>query len=58
MPDIVLNQGKIFTLVNRSNFNQTITAYNILSAGSSTEFTANSVLKLMSDGINWYKINN
>lgn len=58
MPDLVLNREKIFTLVNRSNYNQTITLYNLLSSGSSTEFTANSVLKLISDGFNWYKINN
>lgn len=58
MPDLVLNQEKIFTLVNRSNYNQTISSYNLLSSGSTTEFTANSVLKLISDGLNWYKINN
>lgn len=58
MPDLVLNQEKIFTLVNRSNYNQTISSYNLLSSGSTTEFTANTVLKLISDGLNWYKINN
>jgi len=59
MPDIVLNQEKIFTLVNSTDFNQTITTYyNSLTRVLSTEFTANSVLKLISNGTIWYKINN
>ena len=58
MPNVLSANGKTYVIVNQSSVNAIITTYYNTLDTTSTVLASNSVLKLISDGFTWRKINN
>src|SRR5690606_13564029 len=58
LPNVLSSSGKMYRLINLSNFSIIVTEYIDLDNAASTFFKNNSVLKLVSNGTDWIRINN